>query len=373
MPGNNSKLRVALVGCGQIADAHLQEIRKLPSATVVAVCDRHIDLARQAAARFGVPAVYDDLDRMLSDVRPDVLHVTTPPHTHCPIAVQALEQGAHVYLEKPFTVDAEEAAQVLAVAEGCGRLVCVGHDHLFDPVWEECRRVWQRGELGRVVHVDSVQGYDLTGAFGRQFSGDPDHWIHRLPGGVFHNTISHALYKITEFLPDEQPRIWANWYPRGAGDRPTELRVMLQGAEATATLLFSSAARPVQRLARVYGTRQCLEVDLDGRTLRRARPPGMPGPFAKIEAPWRHFREATGTLCRNLWRFLRCDLHYFAGMNRLFRLFYQAIQQGGEPPVPYAEIQRVTAIMDTIFACCRGEAPCWAGSPSRGTSAGGEA
>ena len=58
------KLRIALIGCGQIADAHLQEIRKIDSAEAVAVCDRHPDLARQAAARFGVPGVFDDLGRI---------------------------------------------------------------------------------------------------------------------------------------------------------------------------------------------------------------------------------------------------------------------------------------------------------------------
>ena len=59
------KLRIALVGCGQIADAHLQELRKIPTADVVAVCDRQIDLARQAAARFDVPSTFDDMIRMI--------------------------------------------------------------------------------------------------------------------------------------------------------------------------------------------------------------------------------------------------------------------------------------------------------------------
>ena len=90
-------LRIALVGCGQIADAHLQEMRHVALAEPVAVCDRQIDLARQAAARFEVPRVFDDLGRMLAEARPDVLHVTTPPHTHLAIALQALGRGVHVY------------------------------------------------------------------------------------------------------------------------------------------------------------------------------------------------------------------------------------------------------------------------------------
>src|SRR4051794_27140229 len=121
---SSNRLKVALVGCGQIADAHLQEIRKTGVADAVAVCDRHIDLARQAAARYGVTGVFDDLDRMLEVTRPDVLHITTPPQTHCPLATRAMAAGAHVYVEKPFTLDAAEADRVLDAARAHRRLVC---------------------------------------------------------------------------------------------------------------------------------------------------------------------------------------------------------------------------------------------------------
>src|SRR5439155_16728897 len=120
----------------------------------------------------------------------------------------------------------------------------------------------------------------------------------------------------------------------------------------TATLLFSSAARPVQRLARVHGSRRSVEVDLDARVVRHFRAAALPGALGKIEVPFRQLREALAALARNVWKFLRSDLHYFAGMNRLFRLFYRAVAEGGPPPVPYAEVRRVTALMDTIFESC---------------------
>jgi predicted dehydrogenase len=363
-------LKIALAGCGQIADAHLQEIRKIEGVEVVAVCDRQLDLARQAAARFQVPAVFADLQAMLEAARPDVLHLTTPPHTHAPLARQALAGGVHVYVEKPFALDALEAAELLRTALASRRLVCVGHDHLFDPVWEECRRRHTRGEFGRVIHVDSLLGFDLSGPFGRLFASEPEHWIHRLPGGLFQNSLSHAVYKVTEYLLDENPRVWATWFSRPAGGPPTELRVLLQGTEVTANVLFSSAAPSLQRLVRLYGTGPCVEVDLDGQVIRCSRPASLPGAFGKIQVPWRHFREAGRALGRNVGRFLRSDLHYFAGMNRLFRLFYRAVREGGEPPIPYREIQRVTAIMDTIFGACSGTAAVGMSGAGSGTDAG---
>jgi predicted dehydrogenase len=348
------KCTVALVGCGQIADAHLQEIRKVPGAQLVAVCDRHPDLARQAAQRFGVPRTYDDLGRLLAEVRPDVLHITTPPHTHLGVAKQALAAGAHIYVEKPFALTVREADEILEEARARDRLVCVGHDQLFDPAWEECRRRHQRGELGRIIHIDSVQGYALDGPFGRAFLEDEGHWVHRLPGYVFQNVMSHALYRITEFLTDEDPHVWARWFGnKGVTGTPTELRVMLQGSQTSATLVFTSAARPVQRIARVYGERASVEVDLDARLVRRLRAPGLPGPFGKMDVPVRHAFESLRAATRAAWRFVCRDLHYFAGMNRLFQLFYRAVAERGPPPVPYAEIRRVTAVMDAIFARCR--------------------
>lgn len=351
-------MKVAVVGCGQIADAHLQTIRSIPGAHLVAVCDQYRDLAEQAAARFDVAGVFDDVDRLLSQARPEVVHITTPPQTHLALAVRALQSGVHVYLEKPFAVNVAETDEILAAARASRRLICVGHDQLFDPAWEECRQLVQKGDLGKVVHVDAILGYDLSGPFGKVAAADPNHWVHRLPGGLFQNTISHALYKITDFLLDEEPRLWAAWFGRqGAAGCPTELRVYLQGAEVTAQLFSSSAARPVQRVTRVYGTRRTIEVDLDGRLLHRYPTCASRGPFVKLELPLRHLREAAGTLRKNLWRFLRRDLHYFTGMQRLFTKFYHAIRDGREPPISYGEIRRLTAIMDRIFSQCQNQTP----------------
>jgi predicted dehydrogenase len=346
------QLRIAIVGCGQIADAHLQEIAKLPLAKVVAVCDTLPDLARQAAERFGVPERFDDVANMLDSIKPDVVHITTPPHSHAPLAKQALAAGCHVYVEKPFSVTVAEMEDVLALALSAKRLVCVGHDQLFDPTWTDLQKRVRAGDLGQVVHIDSIFGYNLSGPFGRIMSGDPGHWIHRLPGGLFQNNISHAIYKITDFLDDDRPRIWATWFAT-TGPAPTELRVMLQGKSVTANVLFSSTARPVQRVARVYGTKALVEVDFDGRVHRWSRGGVAPGPFGKLEMPFRHLLEAGKSFGRNSWRFLRSDLQFFAGMNQLFRQFYAAIRDGGESPTPPRDIRRVTVIMDDIFNACR--------------------
>jgi len=349
---SHRRLRVALVGCGQIADAHLQEIRKLKSAEVVATCDAYRDLALQAAARFEVPAYYDNLSVMLAEVRPDVVHIATPAHTHFELARQCLMAGAHVYVEKPFTQDALEAESLVNVANEQRRQICVGHDQLFDPAWLRLRARVDAGEIGTVTHVESVLGYPISGQFGSQVAADPRHWVRRLPGGLFQNTISHPLYRITEFLRDEQPEVVAGWSRREGFEFPTELNVVLRGLQVTGTLTFSSTI-PSQRVSRVYGSKGALEVDLDGQVVRRIGPSKAPGAFAKLLTPWTQWRESSRNLRTNLWRFAKADIHYFAGLKGLCERFYTSITDSLPAPIASAEIIRVTRLMDQVFDECR--------------------
>lgn len=349
------KVKVALLGCGQIADAHLSQISRIPAAEVVAVCDVYEDLAYQAALRFHVPRTYTSMERMLAETQPDVVHITTPAHTHADLAIQLLHHGCHVYVEKPFTLDGAESARVLAAAELADRKICVGHDQLFDPMWLRCREWIQRGAIGEVRHLESILGYPISGSFGELVSSDPNHWVRKLPGGLFQNTISHPLYRLTDLLADEQPEIFGNWFTLPEFDFPTELQLSLQGRKQSASLTFSTRLPP-QRVTRVYGSKGTLEIDFDIQTVRVLPLPQLPGAFAKLEVPWKHLRNAGWNLSNNIWRFARGDIHYFAGMKELFARFYASIQSGGDAPIAAEEIHRVTLLMDRIFAHCSQQA-----------------
>ncbi len=352
MKQQTPKLNVALLGCGQIADAHLSQIARIESAEVVAVCDIHEDLAYQAAARFQIPHTYTDLDRMIEEVRPDVVHITTPAHTHADLTIKLLNLGCHVYVEKPFTLDAIESARVLAAAELANRSVCVGHDQLFDPMWMRCHAWIQQGLIGEVGHIESILGYPIAGNFGALVAANPNHWVRKLPGGLFQNTISHPLYRITDLMEDDQPELIGNWYTQSDYDFPTELQISFQGRRQSGSLTFSTRIPP-QRITRIYGAKGTLEVDFDAQTVRLNSIAKLPGAFAKLELPWKHFRNSIWNLSNNLWRFAKADIHYFAGMKTLCERFYESIQTGSAPPIPPHEVHRVTLLMDRIFDHCR--------------------
>src|SRR5438445_3688025 len=98
-------LKVAIVGCGKIADAHASWIQRIGGSEIVGVCDREPLMARQLYERFRVKRYFPDLEALLCHARPDVVHVTTPPASHFEIATVCLAHGCHVYVEKPFTLN----------------------------------------------------------------------------------------------------------------------------------------------------------------------------------------------------------------------------------------------------------------------------
>src|SRR4051794_20203696 len=97
-------LRIAVVGCGKIADQHVEQILQLPDCRIVAVCDREELMASQLQERLGGVQRFTDVAQMLSEVKPDVVHLTTPPQSHYLLGKLCLESGCNVYIEKPFTV-----------------------------------------------------------------------------------------------------------------------------------------------------------------------------------------------------------------------------------------------------------------------------
>jgi len=362
-------LKVAIVGCGKIADGHVEEIQKMPQlAHVVAACDLEALMAEQLAARYGIAAHYDSFDQMLESERPDVVHITTPPASHLPLATRALEAGCHVYVEKPLTPTASETTALVERAQTANRMLTVGYTYLFDPPALAMRELVAAGELGAPVHVESFYGYDLTGPFGSALLADANHWVHRLPGKLLHNNIDHLFNKLVEFIDDESPEIIA----RGSVRRPQrfgderdqmhdELRVMVVGQQVTAYGTFSSHARPGLHLCRVYGTRNTACVDYLARTVTLERTSSLPSAMGRLlpafERAWQLAREGA----RNVVKFAQSDFHFFAGLNYLIAAYYRAIVQDAPPPIPYRDILRIATMMDQVFdqlgARCRHNQP----------------
>jgi len=351
-------LKVAIVGCGKIADSHASQIQRIPGCEIVAVCDREPLMAKQLFDRFPVRQHFSDLGALLADARPDVVHITTPPAGHFEIARTCLNAGSHVYVEKPFTVRAHEAETLIKLATEKQLKVTAGHDDQFTHVARRMRALVRDGYLGGpAVHMESTYCYDLGDAgYARALLGDPHHWVRQLPGRLLQNIISHGIARIAEFLPSDSPHVIAHGFVspllKKLGERQIvdELRVIISGDEqTTAYFTFSSQMRPSVHEFRLYGPRNGLVLDHDHEILIKLRGKRFKSYVEKFAPPAIFARQHLQNLMQNMETFLARDFHMKSGMKYLIESFYRSILDGTPVPIPYREILLTAKIMDSIF------------------------
>ena len=352
-------LKVAVVGCGKIADAHASQILRVADCEIVGVCDSEPLMAKQLQERFPIKHHFSDLNRLLAESRPDVVHITTPAESHFEIAETCLESGCHVYVEKPFTLYAEEARVLISLAERNGLKLTVGHSDQFSHVARRMRALVAQGYLGDgPVHMESHYGYDLGDpSYARALLGDRHHWVRRLPGKLLQNIISHGLARIAEFLTSDSPEIVAYGFVSpllrsiDEHDFLDELRVIIcEEQRTTAYFTFSTRMRPSIHEFRIYGTQNGLLLDHDHDILLRLRGNKYKSYADKFIPPLSFAKQNLGNLIQNVKLFLANDFHMDSGMKYLIETFYGSIREGAPLPISYREILLVSRMMDVIFA-----------------------
>jgi predicted dehydrogenase len=350
-------LKVGIVGCGKIADAHASQIQRVKGCEIVGVCDREPLMARQLYDRFPIKRYFGDLGELLSEARPDVVHITTPPQSHFDIAKYCLESGCHVYVEKPFTLDENEAQKLIALATEKGLKITVGHDDQFSHVARRMRTLVQSGFLGGgPVHMESYYCYEMSGSYAEALLNDKGHWVRRLPGKLLHNIISHGIARIAEFLTSESPEVMAYGFAspmfRNMGETEIidELRVIIaEEGGATAYFTFSSQMRPDLHQFRIYGRKNGLVLDQDQETLIRLRGTRFKSYVEKFVPPVIMARQHVGNVITNMRTFLARDFQMKSGMKYLIDSFYRSIVEGTPEPISHREILLTARIMDAIF------------------------
>ncbi len=355
-------LKVAIVGCGKIADSHAAYIQRIPCCELVAVCDRELLMAQQLQERFAIAAACSDLDEMVKTVSPHVIHITTPAQTHYPLAVQCLNHGCHVYVEKPFTLHADETARLLELAESKNLKITAGHDAQFSQAARRTRELARSGYLGdRVVHMEGYYGYELGGVYGNALLDDKNHWVRRLPGKLLQNIISHGIARIAEHLKGDAPTVIAHGFTspllRSVGENEIidELRVIIDDHEGTtAYFTFSSQMRPVLHHFRIYGSENGLFMDEQQQIVLKLRGKRFKS-YAENFLPAAILaKQHVGNFFRNTRLFLKSEFHMDSGKKFLIETFYDSILHGAPLPISTREILLTARIMEDIFAQVHG-------------------
>ncbi len=115
------KLKIAVIGCGNISVMHLDSIKAFDDAELVAVCDVKEDRAIVASQKYG-GKVYTDYKKMFECEKLDAVHICLPHYLHVPVSIDAFKAGINVLSEKPMSIKYEDAVKAVEIAEECGVL-----------------------------------------------------------------------------------------------------------------------------------------------------------------------------------------------------------------------------------------------------------
>jgi predicted dehydrogenase len=350
--------RVAIIGCGKIADQHAVEIQRIKDFELAAVCDQEELMAKQLSERFQVKQYCHDVDEMLDRVRPEIVHITTPTQSHFALGKKCLEAGSHVYIEKPFTLDTVEAEALIKLAESKNLKLTAGHNAQFTLAARHMRELVRNGYLGGPpLHMDCYYCYNLGDpSYAKALLGDKNHWVRRMPGKLLQNIISHGISKIAEFIISDNPTVIAHGFTSPVlksiheDDIIDEVRVIIHdNNNTTAYFTFSSQLRPVLHQLRLYGPRNALIMDDDNQTVVKIKGNKYKSYLDHFIPPLLYAKQYFSNSLGNMKKFVFKELNMNSGMRYLINSFYQSVTEEKPLPISYREIQLTSRIMDSIF------------------------
>lgn len=150
----SSEVRVGLIGVGAVPQtAHLPILSKMRGAKLVALCDNDGAKTSAIAQRFGVPAVFTDIDDLLELEQLDAVIVATPNHLHEPHVLSALKAKAHVLCGRPLALSVRGVERILAAAAKADRIVQVDNHNRFRADTQTLDGFLHGGELGGLVGI----------------------------------------------------------------------------------------------------------------------------------------------------------------------------------------------------------------------------
>lgn len=251
-----SALRVALIGCGGISNAHAAAYRKLgPDVVrVTAVTDVLRPLAEQRAVQLGAE-IATDYRSAIERADVDAVDICLPHHLHAEIAVAAARAGKHVLVEKPMACSLDQCRAMIDAAAGAGVTLMVAQVQRYMPSYRGVKRLCASGELGaiRAVRFDSMQ--NAPGFL------PAEHWLFdgQLAGGGIVISVSVHRIDLVRYLVGDVKRVMALThtgaapYRRGAEDYAAAVLEFENGAIGEHFATYSGFRMPYSEMFMIFG------------------------------------------------------------------------------------------------------------------------
>lgn len=203
----DADLRLGVIGCGQIAEhVHIPVLDRLPGVRVTALCDVDASRVNHVLSRAPEAVAFTDHRRMLEEVELDAVVITASTGCHAELAIDALERGKHIYLEKPMATDLAAARGVITAWRLSGKVAMMGFNYRFNRLFRRLRQDLDAGRIGPLIGartVFSLPRRELPAWRGKRETG----------GGVLLDLASHHIdlvrYIFRQEVSEVTARVWS--------------------------------------------------------------------------------------------------------------------------------------------------------------------
>jgi predicted dehydrogenase len=342
-------MKAAVIGTGRIARQHLECLKTIPDVTIAGVCDLWPALAECAAERHGIGRWFTDHRRMLDEIKPDVVHVTTPPTSHFRLSMDALEAGAHVIVEKPITVKREELEALQGRASEKGRALIEDYNYLFNSPVRQIQALIETGEFGEVTHVEALICLNILGQ-GSVFNDlNAPHPCLSMPGGAIADFLTH-LASLSRLFAGAHRSVRTLWSKRQAASAlpSDEFRALVDGERASVSLGFSAHTQPDVFWLRVYGSKMRAETNLFEPRLTIDRLRGGPKPLMPLWNGLNEMIDVGRGAVGGLWRKLSGGPGAYEGLWELLGQTYRSLKEQAALPINEQFVRDVNRLVGDL-------------------------
>ncbi len=191
-------IRIGILGAARIAPrAMVAPANALMGVEVVAVAARDIDRARDFSARHSIPKAFGSYAELVASDDIDLVYVALPPAAHEQWCVAALANGKHVLVEKPFSMNAQDAARMVAAARAAGKHLVEAFHYRFHPLFERALQAIRGGAIGRVLRIEADFNANLADSPGEL------RYLEALGGGAMMDLGCYCMHWIRTIAADE--------------------------------------------------------------------------------------------------------------------------------------------------------------------------
>lgn len=346
------KLKIGIIGAGWIAEAHIDMYKRMPDVDIVAVADLVPGKAEALCQRYGVEGVHYYLSghEMLEAEQLDAVSVCTYNCQHAPCAIDALEHGCHVLLEKPFTVTLDEAVEVMRAEKKSGKILSLGFQPRMAVNMQMIKKIVDSGELGKVYYLQAGGGRrsGIPTPYGTTF-------IEKETGGIgaIGDIGTYSLDMLLHAVGDPKPLTVSGYTSNFFGVRPDSYPWHPEYAEKFGVDDFAAGFIRLEggiildfRISWAMHMDSCGDALILG-TEGALRIPSTECWNGDFPSPLKVYKKVAGQeICYEV---PRCDDDNFGKMfYGKVRSFLDAIKNGGTAPVPSSQIIYNQAIIDGI-------------------------